>query len=239
MLFCSDVILLLHVPHRLIFINTQERTITMPSELTQEERSALAQSIAEFHTYQLGPGSCSSLHAQRIHAPPEIVWSVVRQFDKPQTYKHFIKSCSVEEGFEMRVGCTRDVIVISGLPANTSTERLDILDDERRVTGFSIIGGEHRLVNYKSVTTVHRFEKERRVWTVVLESYVVDMPEGNSEDDTRMFADTVVKLNLQRLATVTEAMARNAAGEGGSSKVFAPRNKLMGQLNFVKFIYKC
>uniref|UniRef100_M4DWY6 Uncharacterized protein n=1 Tax=Brassica campestris TaxID=3711 RepID=M4DWY6_BRACM len=156
----------------------------MPSELTQEERSALAQSIAEFHTYQLGPGSCSSLHAQRINAPPEIVWSVVRQFDKPQTYKHFIKSCSVEEGFEMRVGCTRDVIVISGLPANTST-----------------------------------FEKERRVWTVVLESYVVDMPEGNSEDDTRMFADTVVKLNLQKLATVTEAMARNAAGERGGSQV--------------------
>lgn len=110
------------------------------------------------------------------------------------------------------------MIVISGLPANTSTERLDILDDERRVTGFSIIGGEHRLTNYKSVTTVHRFEKENRIWTVVLESYVVDMPEGNSEDDTRMFADTVVKLNLQKLATVAEAMARNS-GDGSGSQV--------------------
>ncbi|CAN8274720.1 unnamed protein product [Cochlearia groenlandica] len=191
----------------------------MPSELTQEERSELAQSIAEFHSYQLGPGSCSSLHAQRIHAPPEIVWSVVRRFDRPQTYKHFIKSCSVAKDFEMRVGSTRDVIVISGLPANTSTEKLDVLDDERRVTGFSIIGGEHRLTNYRSVTTVHRFEREgKRIWTVVLESYVVDMPEGNTEDDTRMFADTVVKLNLQKLATVTEAMARNS-GEGGSSQV--------------------
>nr|3K3K_A Chain A, Abscisic acid receptor PYR1 [Arabidopsis thaliana]3K3K_B Chain B, Abscisic acid receptor PYR1 [Arabidopsis thaliana] len=190
----------------------------MPSELTPEERSELKNSIAEFHTYQLDPGSCSSLHAQRIHAPPELVWSIVRRFDKPQTYKHFIKSCSVEQNFEMRVGCTRDVIVISGLPANTSTERLDILDDERRVTGFSIIGGEHRLTNYKSVTTVHRFEKENRIWTVVLESYVVDMPEGNSEDDTRMFADTVVKLNLQKLATVAEAMARNS-GDGSGSQV--------------------
>ncbi|KAJ4899984.1 Abscisic acid receptor PYR1 [Raphanus sativus] len=190
----------------------------MPSQLTQEERSELAEAIAEFHTYRLGPGSCSSLHAQRIHAPPEIVWSVVRRFDKPQTYKHFIKSCSVEDGFEMRVGCTRAVNVISGLPANTSTERLDVLDDERRVTGFSIIGGEHRLTNYKSVTTVHRFDKEGRIWTVVLESYVVDMPEGNSEDDTRMFADTVVKLNLQKLATVTEAMARNA-GDGSGAQV--------------------
>ncbi|KAG2238937.1 hypothetical protein Bca4012_023721 [Brassica carinata] len=191
----------------------------MPSELTQEERSQLTQSISEFHTYLLRPGTCSSLHAQRIHAPPETVWSVVRHFDKPQTYKHFIKSCSVEKGLEMRVGCTRDVVVISGLPANTSTERLDMLDDERRATGFSIVGGEHRLKSYRSVTTVHGFEKEnRRIWTVVLESYVVDMPEGNSEDDTRMFADTVVKLNLQKLATVTEAMARNA-GDGSGSQV--------------------
>jgi len=53
---------------------------------------------------------------------------------------------------------------------------------------------------------------------VVLESYVVDMPEGNSEDDTRMFADTVVKLNLQKLATVAEAMARNS-GDGSGSQV--------------------
>jgi len=80
------------------------------------------------------------------------------------------------------------------------------------VTGFSITGGEHRLRNYKSVTTVHRFEKEEeeeRIWTVVLESYVVDVPEGNSEEDTRLFADTVIRLNLQKLASITEAMNRN------------------------------
>ncbi|CAN8325040.1 unnamed protein product [Cochlearia groenlandica] len=197
----------------------------MPSELTHKERSDLASSISEFHTHQLSPGTCSSLHAQRIHAPPETVWSVVRRFEKPQTYKHFIKSCSVADDFEMRVGSTRDVIVISGLPATTSTERLDLLDEERRVTGFSVIGGEHRLVNYRSVTTVHGFEtaeeeeeEEKRIWTVVLESYVVDMPEGNSEEDTLMFADTFVKLNLQKLATVTEAMARDD-GDGSDSQV--------------------
>ncbi|XP_010530029.1 PREDICTED: abscisic acid receptor PYR1-like [Tarenaya hassleriana] len=192
--------------------NNTSHHLTMPPGLTQDEFSELAQSIAEFHTYRLGLGRCSSLLAQRIQSPPEIVWSVVRRFDKPQTYKHFIKSCVVEEGFQMRVGCTRDVTVISGLPANTSTERLDILDEERRVTGFSIIGGEHRLRNYNSVTTVHSFCREGGgiVWTVVLESYVVDVPEGNTEEDTRLFADTVVKLNLQKLASITEAMARDS-----------------------------
>ncbi|KAL1805395.1 hypothetical protein ACET3Z_028463 [Daucus carota] len=110
----------------------------------------------------------------------------------------------------MTVGETRDVNVISGLPAATSTERLDILDDERRVTGFSIIGGEHRLRNYKSVTTVHGVERDGEMWSVVLESYVVDVPEGNTEEDTRLFADTVVKLNLQKLASVAQAMPREA-----------------------------
>ena len=113
----------------------------------------------------------------------------------------------------MVVGCTRDVNVISGLPAATSTERLDILDDDRQVTGFSIIGGEHRLRNYRSVTTVHGFERNGKIWTIVLESYVVDVPEGNTEEDTRLFADTVVKLNLQKLASFTEGLPRDGDGK--------------------------
>lgn len=113
----------------------------------------------------------------------------------------------------MVVGATRNVNVISGLPANTSTERLDLLDDEKYVTGFSIIGGEHRLKNYRSVTSVHGFERDGIIWTVVLESYVVDVPEGNTEEDTRLFADTVVKLNLQKLASVAEAIARGGNDE--------------------------
>ena len=47
-----------------------------------------------------------------------------------------------------------------------------------------------------------------KIWTVVLESYVVDVPEGNTEDDTRMFADTVVRLNLQKLKSVVESRGR-------------------------------
>ncbi|KAL0296534.1 UNVERIFIED_CONTAM: Abscisic acid receptor PYL1 [Sesamum radiatum] len=67
--------------------------------------------------------------------------------------------------------------------------------------------GDHRLRNYRSVTTVHEVERrEVGIVTVVLESYVVDVPEGNTEEDTRLFADTVVKLNLQKLASVAEAM---------------------------------
>ncbi|KDP34324.1 hypothetical protein JCGZ_12672 [Jatropha curcas] len=186
--------------------------LTIPLGLTQAEFDELAPFISELHTYRIVPSQCSSLLAQRIMARNDVIWSIVRRFDKPQTYKHFIKSCTVEPGFTMTVGSTRDVNVISGLPAATSTERLDILDDDRQVTGFTIIGGEHRLRNYRSVTSVHRFERDGRIWTVVLESYVVDVPQGNTEEDTRLFADTVVKLNLQRLASVAEGLVRDGDG---------------------------
>ncbi|KAK7407165.1 hypothetical protein VNO78_08847 [Psophocarpus tetragonolobus] len=190
-----------------------------PCGITPDEFSTLLPSVTQHHTYLIGPGQCSSLLAQRVHAPPDAVWSVVRCFDKPQTYKHFIKSCAVKNPFHMAVGVTRDVNVISGLPAATSTERLDLLDDLNRVTGFSIIGGEHRLRNYRSVTTVHSFHDDNlsgKIYSVVLESYVVDVPDGNTKEDTRLFADTVVKLNLQKLASVTEGTNRDGDGKSHS-----------------------
>ncbi|XP_076938428.1 abscisic acid receptor PYR1-like [Bidens hawaiensis] len=192
---------------------TTNHHLSPPPGLTDNESNQLKPSITNFHSYHITPSQCSSILAQHIHAPADIVWSVVRRFDKPQTYKHFIKSCTVSEHFTIAVGCTRDVDVISGLPASTSTERLDVLDDENHVLGFTVIGGEHRLRNYHAVTTVHELiaVKDSRPTTVVLESYAVDVPEGNTKEDTRLFADTVVKLNLQKLAAVTEAMAHEAA----------------------------
>ncbi|KAL2348957.1 hypothetical protein Fmac_002957 [Flemingia macrophylla] len=197
--------------------NPTSHHLTPPAGLTAEEFASLVPSVTEYHTYLMGRGQCSSLLGQRVQAPPDAVWSVVRRFDKPQAYKHFIRSCAVKQPFHMAAGCTRDVNVISGLPAATSTERLDLLDDVRRATGFSIIGGEHRLRNYRSVTTVHSFpdhdhdHDHDKIYTVVLESYIVDVPDGNTEEDTRLFADTVVKLNLQKLASVTEGTNRDAA----------------------------
>ncbi|GAB2235300.1 hypothetical protein Droror1_Dr00025721 [Drosera rotundifolia] len=190
--------------------STPSPSISTLPPLSPSELDALRPALAAHHTHSILPHQCTSILAQRIHAPRSTVWSIIRRFDKPQTYKHFIKSCAVSPDFTISVGSTRDVTVISGLPAATSTERLDILDDGRYVFGFSIIGGEHRLSNYRSVTTVHEIEEGV---VVVLESYVVDVPEGNSVEDTRLFADTVVKLNLQKLAAVAAAMARdNGAG---------------------------
>ncbi|ERN00266.1 hypothetical protein AMTRI_Chr13g115620 [Amborella trichopoda] len=202
----------------------------IPFGLSGEEYQVLGQVIEEFHNYRNVPGKCSSLMVQRMSASAQVVWSIVRRFERPLVYKHFIKSCrllshggqdpamSASGSQDMTVGCLREVTVISGLPATASTERLDILDDDRRVTGFTIVGGEHRLRNYRSVTTVNEFGDGRHggIWTVVLESYVVDVPEGNTEEDTRLFADTVVRLNLQKLAAVSQAMAmEEREGERG------------------------
>ncbi|KAJ8499721.1 hypothetical protein OPV22_010273 [Ensete ventricosum] len=182
-----------------------------PAGLTAAEYADLRHRVESHHRYQVGPGQCSSLLAQRIRAPAATVWSVVRRFDHPQVYKHFIRSCTVNGGGEIRPGCLRELSIISGLPASTSTERLDVLDEALRMTGFTIVGGEHRLRNYRSVTTVDELRGSGGTWAVVLESYVVDVPEGNTEDDTRLFADTVVRLNLQKLASVAEAQHLPAA----------------------------
>lgn len=111
------------------------------------------------------------------------------------------------------VGSIREVTVVSGLPASTSVERLEILDEEKRVLSFRVVGGEHRLNNYRSVTSVNEFCGENGgVYCVVLESYVVDIPEGNTGEDTKMFTDTVVKLNLQKLGVVAMGCLHDSNG---------------------------
>lgn len=96
---------------------------------------------------------------------------------------------------------------MSGLPAASSTERLEILDDERHVMSFSVVGGDHRLNNYRSVTTLHPTQAGNG--TVVVESYVVDVPPGNTKDETCVFADTIVRCNLNSLARIAENLTKN------------------------------
>lgn len=162
----------------------------------------------QHHIHAVGPNQCCSAVSQRISAPVSMVWSVVRRFDNPQAYKHFIKNCHVIFG-DGNVGTLREIHVISGIPAVSSTERLEILDDERHVISFSVVGGDHRLANYRSVTTLHA--SENGGGTVVVESYVVDVPQGNTKEETCVFVDTIVKCNLQSLAHTVEALARRNA----------------------------
>lgn len=72
------------------------------------------------------------------------MWSLVRRFDQPQKYKPFVSRC-VMRGGELGIGSVREVNVKSGLPATTSTERLELLDDEEHILGVRIVGGDHRL----------------------------------------------------------------------------------------------
>ncbi|KAL2544981.1 Abscisic acid receptor PYL2 [Forsythia ovata] len=177
--------------------------IQIPQGLTEEEFRELEPVIRTYHLFDPLNNTTTSLIKQRIDAPAEAVWPFVRRFDNPQKYKHFIKSCRmIGDG---SVGSIREVTVVSGLPASTSTERLEILDDEKHILSFRVVGGEHRLNNYRSVTSVNEFNKDGKIYTIVLESYIVDIPEGNTGEDTKMFTDTVVKLNLQKLGVVAMA----------------------------------
>ena len=186
--------------------------------LTEAEARALEGTVREHHTFPgrsgAGPATCTSLVAQRVSAPVRAVWPIVRSFGNPQRYKHFVRTCALAAGDGASVGSVREVTVVSGLPASSSTERLEVLDDDRHILSFRVVGGDHRLRNYRSVTSVTEFQRQHAgpPYCVVVESYVVDVPEGKTEEDTRMFTDTVVRLNLQKLAAVAEESAAAAAG---------------------------
>ncbi|CAN4095043.1 unnamed protein product [Withania somnifera] len=170
--------------------------------------------LFHYHTHVVAPNNnnrCCSAVVQSISAPIDTVWSIIRRFDNPQAYKNFIKSSHVILGDGKVVGSLREVHVISGLPAASSIERLEILDDEEKVMSISIVGGDHRLNNYRSVTTLHRTaadDDRDGDGTVVVESYVVDVPQGNSKEETRVFVDTIVRCNLQSLAQIAETMEK-------------------------------
>ena len=63
------------------------------------------------------------------------------------------------------------------------------------------------LQNYSSIVTVHPESIDGRPGTLVIESFVVDVPEGNTKDETCYFVEAVIKCNLTSLAEVSERLA--------------------------------
>ncbi|TQD83092.1 hypothetical protein C1H46_031323 [Malus baccata] len=117
-----------------------------------KKRATVPEAVTWHHTHAVGPNQCCSAVTQEIVASVSTVWSEVWRLANPHVYKHFVKRFHVIEGDD-DVGTMREVQVISGLPANSSTERLEILDDESHVISFSMMGGDHRLSNYRSAST--------------------------------------------------------------------------------------
>ncbi|XP_030468341.1 abscisic acid receptor PYL3 [Syzygium oleosum] len=165
-----------------------------------------AQYIQRHHRHDPRPNQCTSALFKHVKAPVNLVWSLVRRFDQPQKYKPFVSRC-VMRGGELGIGSVREVNVKSGLPATTSTERLELLDDEEHILGVRIVGGDHRLRNYSSIMTVHPEVIDGRPGTLVIESFVVDVPEGNTRDETCYFVEALIRCNLKSLADVSERMA--------------------------------
>ncbi|KAK9098679.1 hypothetical protein Syun_025724 [Stephania yunnanensis] len=99
--------------------------------------------VHRHHNHETRENQCGSYVVKHIKAPVHLVWSSVRRFDQPQKYKPFISRC-VMQGDPV-IGSLREVNVKSGLPATTSTERLELLDDEAHILSIRIVGGDHRL----------------------------------------------------------------------------------------------
>lgn len=163
------------------------------------------QCITRHHNHDVAHNQCTSYLVKHIKAPVHLVWSLVRRFDQPQKYKPFVSECNVQG--ELEIGSVREVNVRSGLPATTSTERLELLNDEEHILSMKIVGGDHRLKNYSSIITAHPEIVDGRPGTLVIESFVVDVPEGNTKDETCYFVEALIKCNLKSLADVSERLA--------------------------------
>lgn len=164
-----------------------------------------AEYVRRYHHHEPRDSQCSSTLIKHIKAPAHLVWSLVRRFDQPQKYKPFVSRCVVQGDLE--IGSLREVNVKSGLPATTSTERLELLDDIEHILSIKIVGGDHRLKNYSSIITLHPECIDGRPGTLVIESFVVDVPDGNTEDETCFFVEALIKCNLKSLADVSERLA--------------------------------
>ncbi|AQK94054.1 Abscisic acid receptor PYL8 [Zea mays] len=165
-----------------------------------------AEYVRRMHRHAPTEHQCTSTLVKHIKAPVHLVWELVRRFDQPQRYKPFVRNCVVR-GDQLEVGSLRDVNVKTGLPATTSTERLEQLDDDLHILGVKFVGGDHRLQNYSSIITVHPESIDGRPGTLVIESFVVDVPDGNTKDETCYFVEAVIKCNLNSLAEVSEQLA--------------------------------
>jgi len=75
------------------------------------------------------------------------------------------------------------------------------------ILSMRIVGGDHRLRNYSSIISLHPESIEGRPGTLVIESFVVDVPDGNTKDETCYFVQALIRCNLKSLADVSERRA--------------------------------
>ncbi|GFY83479.1 PYR1-like 4 [Actinidia rufa] len=62
-----------------------------PSQTIWRPPFSVPDDAIHHHTHAVGPGQCCSAMVQSIAAPVATVWPLVRRFDNPQAYKHFLK----------------------------------------------------------------------------------------------------------------------------------------------------
>ncbi|PWA84344.1 polyketide cyclase/dehydrase, START-like domain protein [Artemisia annua] len=60
--------------------------------------------------------------------------------------------------------------------------------------------------NYSSAITLHPEIIDGRPGTLVIESFMVDVPEGNTTEETCYFVEALIKCNLKSLADVSERL---------------------------------
>ncbi|GER34327.1 abscisic acid receptor PYR1 [Striga asiatica] len=112
--------------------------------------------MMKHHEHETKDNQCSSFLIKHVKAPVHL------DLDTDFVgFKSFLSKCCV---------CFFLLGLVSGksgLPATTSTERLELLDDDEHVLSVRIVGGDHRLRNYSSTVSLHHEVIEGRPGTMI------------------------------------------------------------------------
>jgi len=72
--------------------------------------------------------------------------------------------------------------------------------------------------NYSSVITVHPETIDGRPGTLLVETFTVDVPEGNTIEETCYFIQALINCNLKCLADVSEKIVALNSGHSNTAE---------------------
>jgi carbon monoxide dehydrogenase subunit G len=120
--------------------------------------------------------------SERLDAPAERVWELVRDFGGVQRYAAGIEKCTLEGS---GIGAVR-TLALAGGP--TLQERLEALDDAGRRLSYSIVSGPIPVADYLATVAISDEANGCRIdWSSTFE------PKGISEDQARRMIEGVYR----------------------------------------------
>eukprot|EP00897_Mesotaenium_endlicherianum_P009879 jgi/Mesen1/891/ME000115S00012 len=115
-----------------------------------ELESCLANSVLTLHKHSASQNHVHGMVMQRAYSPPDVVWSYLSKFSRPQCWRSLVLHSEQVYGDvdDTQVGHMRKVTYISGLPGTWDQEMLHTFDEKRGLFGYTVFDGDFNMNAY-------------------------------------------------------------------------------------------